>query len=77
MPELREFDRNQSDTSVRMLPIKDVIERIGLGKTTIYAMIRDHQFPKPVKLRGHTSRWLESEIVDWCRAHIHRRDQGG
>jgi len=77
MPEIKELGRVQVDTSVRMLTIREVIERIGVCKTTIYAMIRDHQFPKPIRLRARSSRWLESEIADWCRAQIQRRDEGG
>jgi prophage regulatory protein len=74
MSELRNPDATNLGSDKRMLPIRDVSERIGLSKSTIYAMIRDRQFPKPIKPRANTSRWLETEIADWCRAHIHRRD---
>ncbi|WP_235587999.1 helix-turn-helix transcriptional regulator [Sphingopyxis sp. H115] len=44
----------------------DVVKRIaGIGKTRIYALIRQHKFPKPYKPGGTASRWSLAEVKCW------------
>lgn len=50
----------------RLLPLSEVMGRVGLRKTAIYDMIRGGAFPKPCKL-GATSRWVESEVDAWIK----------
>ena len=42
-----------------------VQELTGLSRSTIYAMMADGQFPRPVKLTGKAVAWPESKIVAW------------
>lgn len=49
----------------RLLPLRDVIEFTGLGKTTIYGLMRKNQFPHAYKPGGHASRWSERELLEW------------
>ncbi len=49
----------------RFLKLPEVSRRVGLGKTMIYAMMKDGRFPKPYKPSPFTSRWSEREIVAW------------
>ncbi len=51
--------------SDRLLRLRDVTERTGLGSSTIYRYINAGTFPAPVKIGGVTARWLESEIAAW------------
>jgi predicted DNA-binding transcriptional regulator AlpA len=37
---------------------------VGLHKTTIYGLIRDGKFPRPIKI-GDSSRWLSDELEAW------------
>lgn len=50
----------------RLLRLPDVCATVGVGTTKIYAMIKDGQFPAPVKL-GRASRWRQSEITGWIQ----------
>ncbi|MFC3786175.1 helix-turn-helix transcriptional regulator [Sphingopyxis italica] len=44
----------------------NVVKRIaGIGKTRIYALIRQQKFPKPYKPGGTSSRWSLVEINRW------------
>ncbi len=54
-----------SDTRVRMLRLSQVLERTGLGKTTIYELQKLGRFPHSVSLTSSCVRWIESEIDDW------------
>ncbi|MGH8082926.1 MAG: helix-turn-helix transcriptional regulator [Lysobacter sp.] len=49
--------------------IKRVCAMTGLSKTTIYRMIRDGTFPKPV-LVGRRALWPVSRIHTWARQQV-------
>lgn len=47
----------------------------GLGASTIYRLIGQGRFPKPVKiLNERTSAWLASEVAAWQRERVDARD---
>lgn len=41
----------------------------GLTDKWFYKLIKDGEFPKPIKL-GRSSRWLKSEIENWLQERI-------
>jgi prophage regulatory protein len=41
-----------------------VMDRVGMRRTTIYALIKVRKFPSPVKI-GRASRWVDEEISQW------------
>ncbi|MGU7780431.1 helix-turn-helix transcriptional regulator [Burkholderia sp. PU8-34] len=51
----------------RLLRLPTVLEMVGLGKTTIYDMMKSGDFPKPRRVRN-LSLWVESEVQGWIRA---------
>ncbi len=54
-----------------LLPIDEVIRRVGLGRSTIYARIGAGTFPAPRKLGEHATaavRWRSSDIDSWIDA---------
>lgn len=54
--------------------LREVLERVGLGRTTVRERIKRDQFPKPVKI-GTLDAWVESEITEWIEARIQERDR--
>lgn len=56
----------------RLIALAEVIQIVGLGKTSIYAMIRKGKFPQKVKLCS-ASRWVEREVLDWLQSQIDSR----
>lgn len=62
---------SQSVSNHKVLRLKQVIERIGLGRSTIYDRLNvnspryDRSFPKPIKLGSTAVGWVESEITAW------------
>ena len=51
----------QNASSLRLLPLSAILAEFGLHKTTIYGLIKQRQFPPPIKIGG-SSRWLADEI---------------
>lgn len=50
---------------IRMLRLSEVVERTGLGKTSIYQLQKAGRFPRSVHLTAHSVRWIDGEIETW------------
>lgn len=59
---------------MKIIRLKEVIKLTGLGRSTIYAKVANGLFPANVKLGGHATGWVESEVLDWINALIEERD---
>ena len=56
--------------SEKLLRIPSLTEKTGLGKSTIYQMVKDGRFPKQIKIGLRASGWLESEVDEWIRKQV-------
>ncbi|MEA9551693.1 AlpA family phage regulatory protein [Xanthomonas campestris] len=54
----------ETDTALRLLPIKDVRAKVGLSPATIYRQMQAGKFPKPHKVCSR-SLWLSTQIDEW------------
>ncbi|WP_248768059.1 AlpA family phage regulatory protein [Pseudomonas sp. MWU12-2345] len=60
-----------TDSSLKILRLSQVQDRIGLSRSTIYDRINpksrrfDSTFPRPVKLGASAIGWFESGITEW------------
>ena len=52
-------------TGRRLIRMKDVVDRTSLAKSTIYAKVKDGDFPAPIKLGEMSVAWLESDVEAW------------
>ncbi|EMM2266961.1 AlpA family transcriptional regulator [Pseudomonas aeruginosa] len=59
---------------MRIIRLKDVIDSTGIARSTIYKLIGEGEFPKPVPLVGRSVGWVESEVHEWIRGRIAQRD---
>ena len=64
--------RMTSPSPLRLLRLREVIHRCGLGKTAIYTRIRAGELPQPVPLGGVVA-WVETEVDAWIEARIAER----
>ena len=53
---------------------KQVQERIGLGRSSLYALIAAKQFPRPVQLSARAVGWREGDVIAWLES---RTTKGG
>jgi len=58
----------------KLLRRPEIELRTGLARSTIYDMMKDGRFPKPIKLGGRAVAWLEVEINDWIEDQITQRE---
>lgn len=48
----------------RLIRLPAVQERVGMGRTAVYELIKAGKFPRPVKV-GAASAWIDIEITRW------------
>ena len=65
-----------SSRPIRLLRLPQVIDATGLGKTTIYALQAEGDFPMRVKVTAHSVAWVEEEVQAWLTARIERARSG-
>lgn len=54
---------------MKLIRLPEVLKRVSLKKTTVYSLISEDEFPKPVKL-GSVSAWVEHEIDQWIAERV-------
>lgn len=59
---------------MRILRLKDVIEKTGLARSTIYKYVDAGTFPEPIPLGGRSVGWVDSEVHQWIAEKIENRD---
>ena len=51
----------------RVLSVKEVCQRIGLSKATVYRLQKAGEFPRPVCLSAGRVGWRENAVDQWIR----------
>lgn len=57
----------------RLLRLPQVLERVGVSKSTWWKGVRDGIFPRQLKITARTSAWRESEIDAICKGEDWRK----
>ena len=57
----------------RLLRVADVVEKVGLSRTTIWRLGKLGDFPDPVAAHGSCIAWSEAEIDEWITRKQYRR----
>jgi prophage regulatory protein len=52
----------------RMLRLAEVLKRVGLGRSSVWRMVKENRFPAPRRLSTKAIGWLDDEIDDWLKA---------
>ena len=52
-----------------------VENRTGLACSTIYLLMQNGQFPKPVRIGGRAVAWPEAEVEAWLNARLAEREE--
>lgn len=60
----------QDTRPIRILRRWQVQDTVGLSRATIYQMMREGRFPKPVKITARAVGWIEHEIQEWLMKRV-------
>lgn len=55
---------------MKMLRLKQVMEKTGLGRTSIYELGKTGKFPEKVKLGARAVSWVEDEVNKWLEERV-------
>jgi len=65
----------QLEKALRVLRIKQLIDRTSLSRATLYALMSsDPTFPRKIKLTARSIGFLESEVDAWIAARANSRN---
>jgi len=59
---------------MRIMRLKEIIEKTGLAKSTVYNLISQGKFPKQIDLGARSVGWVDTEIEEWLEAKIAHRN---
>ena len=59
----------------KILRLPAVKARIGLSRSSIYQLVSQSRFPRPIALGSRSVGWLESEVNGWLAAQVEKSRQ--
>lgn len=60
-----------------ILRLKEVIERTGLSRSTIYDLMKLNRFPAQRRLGLRSVGWIDAEIGEWVQSRSMCTEKGG
>lgn len=55
---------------IKLLRLPQVIEMCGLARSTIWARVKNREFPAPIKLSSRSTAWIERDVQAWIQSKI-------
>jgi prophage regulatory protein len=53
--------------AVRFIRTRQVLEMIGVGRTTLWKMVQEGTFPRPVRITERNSGYLLEAVEEWMQ----------
>lgn len=44
---------------------KQILQLLPVGKTKFYSMVKNGEFPQPIKLSANTTVWRNADVLAW------------
>lgn len=54
----------------RLLRLRSVLEMTGLGRSSLYKMIKEQKFPRPVQIGARSVAWDSTAVATWMQERI-------
>lgn len=54
----------------KLLRVRDVLECTGLGRSTMYTLIKEGKFPPPTKLSARCVAWDSTAVNQWIEERL-------
>ncbi len=67
---------SHTNKAIRILRIKQVLDRVGISRAQLYVLMGEDRFPKNFSLSGPGGRavgWLESDIDNWVASRAEQQ----
>ena len=60
-----------------LLTLDEVMARLKMSRSSIYRLMAEFSFPRPVRIGGRTNRWREDEVTAWLAEQPEGGVKGG
>jgi prophage regulatory protein len=57
-----------------ILRLPEVRKRVGLGRSSVYALIQRGEFPRPIRLSQRAVGWCAAEVEQWIAERAAQRE---
>lgn len=61
--------------NIRLIRIQEVMDKVGIAKSTVWDIVKKETFPKPRKLSPRVTVWVEAEIDEYITNIVIGREQ--
>lgn len=58
------------DDRTRLLRLKEVMDIVGMKRSTIYEHIQTSKFPRPINIGPRAVAWLNTDIQNWIAQRV-------
>lgn len=55
---------------MEFLRMKEVCERVGFCRSTLYKLMSENKFPQPIKIGDRAIAWTDDTITEWMQQRI-------
>lgn len=55
---------------MQIIDLTQLMNKVPLGKSTIYAYVKAGKMPAPIKLGDRAVGWIEAEIDAWLKERV-------
>lgn len=62
---LKDTQLNLAPLHTRVLRLPSVVAFVGLSRSSIYVMMKENEFPRPIQLGKRAVAWRETDIQNW------------
>jgi prophage regulatory protein len=62
-----------ADQTTVILRLPELRKRIGLGRSSIYALVKQGSFPRPIPLSARAVGWSAAEVEAWLQSRAAER----
>ena len=64
---------HQNEARATLIRLEQVKARTCLGRSTLYAYMREGRFPQPIAISDRCVAWIEAEVDAWIAERIAAR----
>ena len=57
---------------MRFIKTRQVLEMLGVSRTTLWRMVQNGSFPQPVQITGRNAHYVLQAVEAWMRARVQR-----
>lgn len=60
--------------NIKLIRIQEVMDKVGITRSTVWYMVKKGTFPKPRKLSPRVTVWVDAEIDEYIANIVNTRE---